>query len=133
MRMKTLSTESTSREMVVKIFDLAIVTIIAIALGIYLWESAFVLVQMDWGLTETFDEFLRRILLALAAFELIQVMRTSYFRDLFFVALFILMRKAIDPFTPVLDSVVLLVAFVGILTTWLALTKWEIVKADAAL
>lgn len=97
-----------------QVIEIFLSVLIIIGLGIYIWNSIFVLFEMDWRLFSTFEEFIERILFGLIGIELLQIIRVHALFDVCIVAMLILIRKALSPDTSSIDIILLVTAVIGI-------------------
>jgi len=86
-------------------------------------RSAQTLVVVDWGLSDTFYELMYRVLLLVIGVELVRILVTHDLRAILELLAFVIARKMLKPDLSVLDILLSVLAFVGLLAAnrfWLS-------------
>lgn len=97
---------------IVEKFIAAIVTIGVVAYG---FKSIFVLVEMDWGSTETFYELIYRVLAVIIGLELVRMLVSHSIAAVLELLAFVIARKMLKPDLESLDVLLGVLAFVSLM------------------
>ncbi|NML47742.1 hypothetical protein HHL11_28595 [Ramlibacter sp. G-1-2-2] len=92
---------------------LAVVTLVAVL--VFAWRSAQVLVVMDWQAADTFYELVFRVLQVVIGVELARTLVTHDLRAILELLAFVIARKMLKPDLDVLDILWSVLAFVALL------------------
>jgi hypothetical protein len=90
---------------------------LAILVGVivFVFQSTFVLIELDWRSTDTFYELIYRILLLVIGIELIRTLVTHDLAAILELLAFVVARKLLKPDLTALDILLGAGAFVGLL------------------
>jgi uncharacterized membrane protein (DUF373 family) len=88
---------------------------IFISIAVFTYHTVLVLVEMDWGYSETFYEMIYRILLIVIGIELIRTLITHDLHTILELLAIVIARKLLKPDLVNLDIILSVAAFSGLL------------------
>jgi hypothetical protein len=89
--------------------------VVVAGVSVYVVKGGISLGGMDWSLTETFYEFIYRVLLLVIGLELVRMLLTHSLAAVLELLAFVIARKMLKPDLSSLDVILVVAAFVALL------------------
>jgi len=99
----------------VRWLEKAVALVVILGVMVYLVKGGAALKGMDWSLTETFYEFIYRVLLLVIGLELVRMLVTHSLSAVLELLAFVIARKMLKPDLSALDVILVVTAFVTLL------------------